>query len=490
MPKPRLCSDRHLLGSLSPWWALGVVALVPMSACNTETEPETEPPTVTVEPLFAEAFPDTNGRSCTTCHVPEDGFSLTADHAARVFETDPNDPLFAAIDADDPTADPLTFDHLVKGLVRVWLTLPDNMDLIDEGGTVITPADRMIFVWRSVPSIADSALTAPYQLDGRVATLEEQAQGAIIGHSEGGEESQADLERIAAFERSVFSNDRARQVATELEDGVPFDEVSEVEDSLELTEQEARGRELFDDVCAGCHGGANTATIIDREIHDQAFYALEADGSGNVQYRVPATDPPTPVLADQPENEFINITLGLEMYLATLGVKEEDYLTKDLEFPYYRFRFYTDASRSEIAADLPPVGEALPDDGPGGAGPGSGGPGGPLDADGNPIAGPNGGFQTHSVDPGRAAITGNPLDFEAFDVPSLRGLSKTSPYFHNNLVTTLEEVVQVYSDHLLSKWPSLVQPGEKEGDDDGDAGPPEVFTADQKTDLVAFLKRL
>jgi cytochrome c peroxidase len=136
------------------------------------------------EQLFSEPFPGTNGRSCATCHVPEDNFALTSDHIARVFEENPNDPLFAAIDADDPTAETLTFDHLQKGLVRVWLTLPDNMDLIDEGGTVTTPGDREIFVWRSVPSIADAALTAPYQLDGRVATLEEQAQGAITGHSE------------------------------------------------------------------------------------------------------------------------------------------------------------------------------------------------------------------------------------------------------------------------------------------------------------------
>jgi len=310
---------------------------------------------------------------------------------------------------------------------------------------------------------------------------------AITGHSEGGEVSKADLERIAAFERTVFSNDRAQQIAKELADGVPFGEVSKVEDSIELTEQEARGKDLYEKVCATCHGGANTATIIDREIHDQAFFTLKSDGSGNVQYQVPATDPPTPVLASQPGNEFLNIGVGYELYLATLGAKEEDYFTKELEFPYYRFRFYTDASRSVIAADLPPAGASVVE--PGGQG-SPGGPGAETDADGNPIVGPNGGFQTHTVDPGRAIITGNPLDFESFDVPSLRGVSKTSPYFHNNLVSTLEEVVQLYSDHLLARWPSLIQPGEKEPDADGDAGPPEVFTADQKKDLVAFLKRL
>jgi cytochrome c peroxidase len=479
------------------WRAVSAIALIAGigAACDDTDAPAKntaqDRSKLTGEELFGLPFPGAgNERSCASCHVPQDNFTLTPEHVAQLLEASPNDPLFSAIDADDPTAEKLTFEHLKKGLVRVWLTLPDNVDLLDDISEVITPSDRKIFVWRSVPSIADSALTAPYQLDGRVETLEAQAQGATTGHIEGGELSTAELERIAAFERSVFSNDRAEQVAKELADGVPFDQVSTVEDSLELTEQETRGKDLFEKVCAGCHGGANTATIIDRTVHDLGFFALKSDGSGNVQYQVPATNPPTPVLASQPQNEFLNIALGYEMYLATLGAKEEEYLTKYLEFPGYRFRFYTDSSRKEIVADLPPAGEAPGGDDPGGGPGGPGGPGGgATDAEGNPIAGPNGAFQAFSIDPGRAVITGNPLDFESFDVPSLRGVSKTSPYFHHNIVTTLEEVVQLYSDHLLSRWPQLVQPGEKEPDDDGDVGT-EVFTLDQKTDLVTFLKRL
>jgi cytochrome c peroxidase len=479
----------------SSWRAVGAIAMITgISACNGTADSAKDTvqdrSRLTGEELFRLPFPGAaNERSCATCHVPENNFTLTPEHVARVFETNPQDPLFAPIDADDPSAETLSFEHLKKGLVRVWLPLPDNVDLIDDGGTVITPGERKIFVWRSVPTIQDSALTAPYQLDGRAETLEEQAQGAVTGHSQGGEVSRAELERIAAFERGVFANERAEQVAKELGSGVPFEQVSKVEELLELTEQETRGKDLFEKVCAGCHGGANTAAIIDREIHDLGFFALKADGSGNVQYRVPATEPPTPVLTSQPRNEFLNISVGYEMYLATLGAKEEDYLTKDLEFPNYRLRFYTDTSRTEIAADLPPTGEPGGGDGPLGGGPGGPG-GGETDADGNPITGPNGGFQAFTVDPGRALITGNPLDFESFDVPSLRGISKTSPYFHNNIVRTLEEVVQLYSDHLLSRWPQLVQPGEKEGDADGDAGTPEALTAAQKRDLVAFLKRL
>lgn len=282
---------------------LGAIALLATNACGTKTEP-TEP-TVTVEPLFKEAFRGTNGRSCATCHVPEDNFTLTPDHVARLLETNPNDPLFAAIDADDPAAETLTFEHLEKGLVRVWLPLPDNMDVIDDAGNVTTPPDRKIFVWRGVPSIADSALTAPYQLDGRVETLEEQAQGALTGHSGGGKANKTELERIAEFERSVFSSDRAREVADELASGVDFGEISDVEALMELSPEEERGREVYEKVCASCHGGANKATIADRAVHDLAFPALKPDG--NVLFEVPATDPPTPVLATQPDNEFINI---------------------------------------------------------------------------------------------------------------------------------------------------------------------------------------
>jgi cytochrome c peroxidase len=462
-------SGRMIHRITSPRVVLGALALVAMSACGTET-------TVTVEPLFEQAFQGTNGRSCASCHVPEDNFTLTPDHVARLLETNPNDPLFAAIDADDPTAETLTFEHLAKGLVRVWLTLPDTMDLIDDGGSVITPTDRKIFVWRGVPSIADAVLTAPYQLDGRVATLQEQAQGAITGHSEGGEASPIALERIAAFERSVFSSDRAREVADALASGVAFGDVSDVEASLSLSPAERRGREVYEKVCASCHGGANKGTIVARDIHDLAFPALRPDGT--VRFEVPATDPPTPVLAPRPEDEFLNIGSAMENFLVQIDATEHESFTKDVSFPAYRFRFYTDAARTEVVAELPP---ALPPDDPFTP---------VVDGDGNPVVGPNLFLQMFTTDPGRAAITGSPYDFEAFDIPTLRGIGKTAPYWHNNISETLEGVVELYSDHLLAKFPSLSLPGEKEPDDDGDIGPPEALTADQKRDLVAFLKVL
>lgn len=427
------------------------------------------------EQRFSQAFPNTNGRACASCHVPEDNFTLTPAHVAKLLQENPNDPLFNAIDADDPTAKTLTFEHLKKGLIRISLTLPDNVDLLDEEGNTTTPPDRKMFVWRSVPSILDTALTAPFQLDGHAATLEEQAQGAVIGHSGGGTVSQEDLKLIADFERRQFSSDRSRRVAEELASGVAFGNVSDVDASLDLSPEEERGREVYKAVCAACHGGANKATIVDRYIHDLAFSALKPDGT--VLYKVPATEPPTPVLVAQPKNEFLNIGSAFEAFLGQFDPESRSF-TKDLSFPRYRYRFYTDNSRTKIAADLPPIPP----------------PGDPfsavVDSDGNPVIGPNLLVQFFSTDPGRSMITGNPLDFEAFDVPTLRGIGKTAPYFHNNAAETLEVVVDLYSDHFLARFPSLSLPGEKEPDPDGDVGPPEALTAQQKRDLVAFLKRL
>ncbi len=52
--------------------------------------------------------------------------------------------------------------------------------------------------------------------------------------------------------------------------------------------------------------------------------------------------------------------------------------------------------------------------------------------------------ETVSPDPGRAAITGDLRDLNAFDTPSLRGVKHTAPYFHDNSAATLLDVVLHY----------------------------------------------
>jgi cytochrome c peroxidase len=79
-----------------------------------------------------------------------------------------------------------------------------------------------------------------------------------------------------------------------------------------------------------------------------------------------------------------------------------------------------------------------------------------------------------SPDPGRALITGNAQDFEsvnAFKIPSLWGISRTAPYFHDNSAKTLEDTVQHYAKFFAAVSPI-------------------VLTEQDQKDMVAYMKLL
>jgi len=69
-----------------------------------------------------------------------------------------------------------------------------------------------------------------------------------------------------------------------------------------------------------------------------------------------------------------------------------------------------------------------------------------------------------SSDPGRALLTGfvgGPPpsdDWNKLDVPGMRGLRATAPYFHNNSADTLEEVVDHYIE-LFKRVQAISPPG-------------------------------
>ena len=98
-------------------------------------------------------------------------------------------------------------------------------------------------------------------------------------------------------------------------------------------------------------------------------------------------------------------------------------------------------------------------------------------------AGQPGAFTTDPTpDPGRALITGNPVDLNSFKIPGLRGLTKTAPYFHDNSAKTLDDVVKHYKTFF-----------EIVTDPDGPFGPapPAVSLSQEDMDaIVAFMKLL
>jgi cytochrome c peroxidase len=428
------------------------------------------------ERLFDQAFRDSNGRSCSTCHVLNEHTVLTPANVSARLAANPADPLFNRIDADDPLALEPTYEHLKKGLVRVVLDLPDNMDLIDLQGAVVTPPERTVEVWRGVPTVENTAITAPYQYDGRRETLQEQAQGAITAHSQGGEVAARDLDAIAEFQQRQFSSDRARSVAKQLAKGVPVADIERPELDFDgFTPAQARGLEVYNLACEACHGGATTGLVVNRVVHDLTFVELKPDG--NVLFDT-TVQPPVPVLLPRPGDEFLNIGTTNLSALGQVGIFPV--FNASVALPRYRYRFYTDATRTTIDMDLPPLPVTA-----------SGNPldlQPALDENGAPIFGPNFLPQLFSTDPGRAAITGDPHHFEAFDVPPLRGIANSAPYFHDNSAETLRDLVDIYSRFIVQFFAPLnlplVNPPEFEG------GPPESLTPEQKQDLIEFLNVL
>lgn len=333
-----------------------------------------------------------NGRACADCHIPADSFQLSPARVEARFQRlleqrredpDADDPLFRPIDADDfringEQAGDYT-NLRENGLVRITFHLPPNIRLIDPA-TNLPSAESFVDVWRSVPTINDVALTGAdrqnpwfrepnafggYQLDGRAATLQEQALGALIDHAQvQSTPPQQMLDDLAAFEIRQFTNPRVRALADAVNAGA-----SVLPDpDLPLDELEQQGKAVFERACAQCHGGPG-----------------ESNPSPPVlRFHDIASQCPRPVDAQ-----------------------------RRFAFAACRPSLARNARTYEITVGATKI-------------------------------------RRTSSDPGRALLTGfvgGPApqdDWNKFDVPSLRGISRTAPYFHNNSAATLEEVVDHY----------------------------------------------
>jgi cytochrome c peroxidase len=209
--------------------------------------------TTSGEELFDQGTFGGNGRTCSTCHRPQDGFSTTPESARRRFAADPTDPLFRPLDSDDGAGRQFT-GLLTHATIRVRIPLIcRNIWLEDD------PTATSIVVNRGIPGLLDTpALDAILMADGRAPGLERQALDAIREHGEPRQEPDAEaLRRIAAFEIGdrFFSSDVLRRFAHR---------GAEPELPPGNTEEEKRGRIHFlpTGTCGRCHGGPmlNTTT--------------------------------------------------------------------------------------------------------------------------------------------------------------------------------------------------------------------------------------
>lgn len=178
----------------------------------------------------------TNGRSCATCHEPDQAFSISAAGVRRVYErTHGADPLFASFDGANCPTDSSTGREahsllLERGLIRIGITLPAHPQFAisavhDPYGCAITvdPTNGrpLVSVYRRPLPSTNLRYLSGVMFDGREtlmplnqaasyeANLEydltDQALGAITGHAQGQPPTAQQLAQIVQFELSLYT---------------------------------------------------------------------------------------------------------------------------------------------------------------------------------------------------------------------------------------------------------------------------------------------
>jgi cytochrome c peroxidase len=337
-----------------------------------------------------------NGRSCGDCHMLADHFQLSpADaearfrllQARRKWNPQADDPLFRPIDADDFRTqgnNARDFSNLRQnGLIRVTLPLPANIKRIDPA-TGQPSSDTLVDVWRAVPTVNDVALTGA---DG-------QNPWARGPNTTGGYQLDARVGTLQ--EQALGALINHAQVPNTVPQGF-LDDVAAFQRFLFTNE---RVRALADAVRTG------QSPLPDP---DPRLNALETQGKA-VFARACAQCHGGPGQSVTQTNIFRFHDIGSQC------PRPVDALTPArFTFAPCPQRLVRNAQTFEITL-------------------------------------PNGAkIRRTSSDPGRALLTGfvgigpPPADdWNKLDVPALRGIRNTAPYFHNNSASTLEDVFDHY----------------------------------------------
>lgn len=338
----------------------------------------------------------TNGRSCATCHVPEEAFTLTPAGARRRFDASAGqDPLFTSTDgAVSPLADLATPEArraafaplLERGLLRVGLPIPDGaefvLEAVDDPHGHASASDLSLFR-RVLPATNLRFLTA-IMWDGRenrvdqglVDNLARQADTATRVHAEAtGPLDPADAAAIVSFTLSLHTVQwrdldagRLPRAARRLDRQEFYPGINSAgfdPDVFTVFEAWARANRRPARAAA-----ARGAAVFNRRLLDQT--GLTCSTCHNA-----------PNVGVQSRGGFFD-----------LGLSDEDMRGPGL--PLYTLRCLAT------------------------------------------------GEQVRTTDPGRALVTGRCGDINAFKVPALRGLAGRAPYFHNGAAATLADVVAHY----------------------------------------------
>lgn len=393
----------------------------------------------------------TNGRTCGTCHTPNDAMTISPpDIQARFNSSNGTDPLFRTVDgANCPSADVSSFQAekaaysllLNKGLIRISLPVPANAgfqitQIEDPYNCAQTTSSQPAMYRRPLPATNLNFLSA-VMWDGREtvknssgtidlnASLKQQATDATLGHAQAASAPTAqELSEIVSLETNLFTAQ------------------SQDENAGSLTAN-------------GAYGGPIN-------LSKQPFYIGINDPFGsNFNQNAFTTYSNWASLNSQPNRQAV--ARG-EMLFNTLQIKItgvvglNDALGKpEIDGTCTTCHDTPNVGNHSVSVPLNIGTTAYP-------------PVPALDVSGLPvytIQCTATGATVVVTDPGRALISGSCADLGKVKGPILRGLAGRAPYFHNGGAATLNDVVEFYNERFNLN-----------------------LTEQQKADLVAFLQTL
>ena len=377
----------------------------------------------------------TNGRTCFTCHQPQDAWTITpANVVERFIESRGNDPIFRSNDGSNckgtTSLSPKAYSLLLtRGLIRVGIDVPVGAEFViehvEDPYKCGAPRTQASMYRRPLPSTNVKFLTA-VMWEGRessptrtiVEDLMHQSNEATIGHAQAALPlTTLERQQIVEFELGLFtaqSRDKdAGNLRAQGASGGPLTLFNQpffigINDPVGLnpagTAFIPEVFTLFNPWAALTSSGSNEFARARRsiargqEIFNTKTFMISGVAGLNGQtfpngVMPPASFPGTCTIChDTPSS-------GNHSVKAPLNIG----LTEPAKAPY--LPVYT--LRNLVTGDT-----------------------------------------VQTTDPGRAMVTGKWADVGKFKGPILRGLAARAPYFHNGAAATLEEAVQFYEDRF------------------------------------------
>ena len=415
-----------------------------------------------------------NGRTCFTCHEPQDAWGLSAQSAQARFAADTGDPLFRLVDGATCPSDKLNNPNQMraafslvtgKGLIRIGLPLQSTMEFkvtvmsdpygcnTDPTTGLTGPQSGIVSVYRRPLPSANLGFLSTIMWDGREPNLFHQAVDATLGHAQASASpTAAEQQEIVTFEGCTTADTPSACADIPAGAGVFTAQVFDADAGDLRTNGAAGGPQVLSQDVAGFFIGINDplglnpmGTSFDPVIFD--LYDAWANNAVAARASI--------ARGQQLFNSVnINITgvAGLNDVLGETSIPGFCGTCHDTpNAGNHSVKAPLNIGIANAGALAPPA----------------------LDISGLPVfkvhcmAGPLEGQSFEVTDIGRAMISGKCADVGKVKGPILRGLAARAPYFHNGSAATLADVVEFYDQRFSIG-----------------------LTDQQKADLVAFLNAL